>query len=344
MTTTKPNILTTTIGVPPQAPANQKYHDQSPLTRCLSVASAGEKLKAAVQRVPHFYPAEWPVGAVIMYFLLIAGGIYSGFILWLLTSLSGNQLLAVAAPALIGGLEFVLVPIIKYGSLRDKQVAAMKAFVAENRAAQEAATQAASAFGWRDLLVLLILLLCFAAKAMVLLNFGTYQPTALLATNWTIACLDFAFHVGGLTTRVPCFTGSRVSDWLHLRKRRANGYRIMGDAGTPELNTLSFREFPFTTEVELRAGEVDGHTLVHIRTDEDGYHYILYSPGTLDDADRAGFLNCQHNHLAQAALARALARVQLEQLTQPEMRVLKPSIVPAVAPSTNHNISIPPAA
>ena len=149
--------------MPPEAPANQKYHDQTPLTRCLAVASAGKKLWAAAQRVPHFYPAEWPVGAVIMYFLLIAGGIYSGFILWLLTSLSGNQLLAVAAPALIAGLEFVLVPIIKYGSLRDKQVAAMKAFVAENRAAQDAATQAASAFGWRDLLVLLILLLCFAA-------------------------------------------------------------------------------------------------------------------------------------------------------------------------------------
>lgn len=303
-------------------PTNQKYHDQTTLTRCLAVASAGKKLWAALQRVPHFFPAEWPIGVIILYAALIAGGIYTGFILWLLTSLSGNQLLAIATPALIAGLEFILVPVIKYGSLRDKQVAAMKAFVAEDRAARDAATHAASAWGWRDYLVLLILLICFAAKAMVLLNFGTYQPTALLATNWTIACLDFCFHLGGLTTRVPCFIGSRLSDWFHLRKRRSDGYKVMGSDGKPELGALAFREFPFTTAMEVRTGEVNGHLLVHIGSDKSGHHYVLYSPGTLDDADRASFLNCQPNHLAQTELARALARVQLEQLTQPEMRSL----------------------
>ena len=331
---------------PISGPANQEYHDPTTFTRCLAVASAGKKLCAALQRVPHFFPTEWPVGAIIMYAALIGGGIYTGFILWLLTSLSGNQLLAVAAPALIAGLEFILVPVIKYGSLRDKQVAAMKAFVAEDRAAHEAATHAATAWEWRDFLVLLILLICFVAKALVLLNFGTYQPAALLATNWTIACLDLAFHLGGLTTRVPCFVGSRLSDWFHLRKRRSDGYKVMGDDGKPVLGTLAFREFPFTTAVEVRTGEVGGHLLVHIGSDENGHHFVLYSPGTLDDADRAGFLNCQPNHLAQTALARALARVQLEQLTQPEMRSLNPAVDPIApaAPAPPASLATPTAA
>lgn len=321
------STLLTGPGANVNGPSNQKYHDQTAFTRGLWVASARKKLRAAMLRVPDFYMREWPAGAMILYLSLIAGGLYSGFILWSLTSLSGNMLLAVAAPALIAALEFILVPIIKYGSLRDKQIATMKAFVAENRPAQDAASHAATAWGWRDYIVFIILIICFLAKAMVLLSFGTYQPTALLAANWSIAGLDLVFHMGGLSTRVPCFAGSRLSDWLHLRKRRRDGYKVMGDEGAPMLSTLSFREFPFTTGVEVRTGEVGGHQLSHVESNQNGHHYVLYSPGTLDDSDRAGFLNCQANSLAQTALARALARIQLEQLTQPEMKQMHPAVL-----------------
>lgn len=302
------------------APSNQKYHDQTTLTRRLGVASAGKKLWAAVQRVPHFYPAEWPLGGVVLYLALIGAGVYSGIILSLLMALSGNPLLAIGGPVLISALEFIVVPGIKYHSLRDKQVALMKSFVAEDRAARDAATHAATAWNFKDWLVLVILLLCLAGKAIVLIYFGAYQPQALLATNWSIALLDFTFHLAGTTTRVPCFIGARFTDWLHLRRRRSRGYAVMGKDGKPVLGSLSFREFPFTTAVPIRFGEVDGHIISHVGSDEKGHHYLLKSPGTLDDSDRAAFLNCQPNHLAQTELARSLARVQLELLTAPEMR------------------------
>lgn len=301
-------------------PNNGKYHDQTTLTRRLTVASAGKKLWAAIQRVPHFYPNEWPLGAVVLYLALIGAGIYSGIILSVLMALSGNPLLAVGGPLLISALEFIVVPGVKYHSLRDKQVALMKAFVAEDRAARDAATHAATSWNLKDWVVLLILLLCLAGKAVVLVWFGSYQPQALLAANWSIAVLDFTFHLAGTTTRVPCFIGARLTDWLHLRRRRSRGYADMGHGGKPMLGAMPFREFPFSTVIPIRCGEVDGHVILHTGSDDQGHHYLLKSPGTLDDSDRAAFLNCQPNHLAQTELARALARVQLELLTAPEMR------------------------
>lgn len=305
------------------SPSNQKYHDQTRLTRELLVAAAGKKGWASIQRIPLFYPSEWPIGSVILYVALLAAGCYSGFILSLLTGLSGNVLLAIAAPVLISCLEFIVVPGIKYHSLRDKQIAMMKAFVAQDRAARDSASHAASAWNLKDWLVLIILVVCLLAKAVVLIYFGAYQPQALLATNWSIALLDFAFHLFGITTRVPCFVGSRLIDRLHLRRRRAAGYRAMGDGGVPTLGSLTFREFRFTTTLPIRFGEIDGHVIGHIASDENGHHYLLKSPGTLDDSVRDAFLNIQPDHIAQTELARALARVQLELLTAPEMRSLR---------------------
>lgn len=313
-------------------PTNGKYHDQTPLTRLLLVASAGKKLWATIQRVPNFYPAEWPLGGVVLYLALIGAGIYSGVILSLLMSLSGNPLLSIGLPALIAVLEFIVVPGIKHFSLRDKQIAMMKAFVAEDRAARDSATHAATAWNWKDWVVLIILLLCLMAKMVVLVQFGAYQPQALLAANWTIALLDFAFHISGTTTRVPCFVGARLTDWLHLRRRHSRGYKRIGDGGKTELGSLAFREFPFTTKVMIRGGEVDGHTIVHTGSDESGHHFLLKAPGTLDDRVRDAFLNCQPNHLAQTSLAVCLAKCQLELLTAPEMRSIH-EIEPSALPS-----------
>lgn len=304
-------------------PTNQKYHDQSPLTRWLLVASAWTKLAGPAQRVPNFYPAHWPLGALFWYLVLIVAGIYSGLILWLLTRLSGNALLAVGTPVLIAVLEFLVVPALKYPSLRNKTVANMKAFVAEDRAARESAAQAATAWTLRDWLALLILVLCFVAKVLVLLNFGAYAPPAVLAWNYSIAIFDFACHAGGLTTRVPCFLAARFTDWMHLRNRRTKGYTTLTEDGKEELGSLPCREFPFTTPVPISFGTVDGHTIEFLGHDERGFDYRLLAAGTLDDTDREAFLNCQPNKSAQSELATALARIQLELLTAPEMRPLQ---------------------
>ncbi len=262
------------------------------------------------------------MGAVLLYAGLLTAGIYSGLILWLLTSLSGNLLLAVAAPVLIGALEFIVVPGIKYHSLRAKQVALMKAFVSEDRAARDAAIHAATAWSLKDWLALVILLVCFGAKAFVLIEFGAFQPQALLATNWAIALLDLSFHLAGTTTRVPCFIGSRLVDAVHLRRRRSQGYVEMGADGKPSLGSLAVRPFQFSTVVPLVVVEVDGHRITHTGSSAAGHNYSIYCSGTLDDSDRAAFLQYQPSNAAKDELARALARVQLELLTAPEMRSL----------------------
>lgn len=314
------------------APANRKYHDQDPLTRNLLAASAGEKDISTTGRAPNFYPAEWPVGAVILYLVLLVAGIYSGVILWTLTSLSGNPLLAVVAPGLIGIVEFVVIAGIKYRSLRDKQIAQMKAFVAEDRAARDAALHAATAWCFKDWLVLVILLVCFAAKAFVLIEFGAFQPLALLATNWTIALLDLCFHLAGTTTRVPCFVGSRLVDRVHLSRRHSKGYGVMGADGKSALGSLVERPFQFISAVPLWTGEVDGHRIVHTGTNAAGHHHSIYCAGTLDDSDRAAFLQYQPSNAAKDELARALARVQLELLMVPEMRSLNFNHTPLPTP------------
>ena len=280
----------------PNIPANGKYHDQTPLIRSLLAGSAGAKLWASIQRVPNFYPAQWPIGSIFWYLALIAAGIYSSTILALLTSLSGNVLLAVGTPVLISLLEFVVTPAMKYSCLRDKQVALMKAFTAGDRASRESAAHAAKAWSMKDYIVFLILILCLASKVVVLINFGAYQAPALLAWNYTIAVLDFTFHLSGLTTRVPCFVAARMLNQLHLRRRQSAGYQQMGTDGKQVLGGLPFREFPFTTVVPIRCGEIDGHTILHRASDDTGHHYTLYSPGTLDDADRDAYLNCKPNH------------------------------------------------
>ncbi len=301
-------------------PNNGKYHEMSKLTKLLLVGSSGRKLWAGIQRVPDFYPIEWPLGALILYLALIAAGIYSGAILSALMSISGNPLLAVGWPLVICAVEFIVLPCVKGFSLVEKQVALMNAFVGEDRFARDSASMKATSWNFKDWTVLLLLILCLVSKAVVLVWFGSYQPQALLVANWSIAVLDFTLHLAGTTTRVPCFIGARLTDRLHLRRRRSRGYAEMGKDGKPMLGAMPFREFSFSTVIPIRCGEVDGHVILHTGSDDQGHHYLLKSPGTLDDSDRAAFLNCQPNHLAQTELARALARVQLELLTAPEMR------------------------
>jgi outer membrane protein OmpA-like peptidoglycan-associated protein len=266
------------------------------------------------------------MGAIIAYIALLTAGIYGAVILGMLTSLAGNQLLAVATPSASFVIEFILIPwLLKYASRRDKKIAEMKSFVAEDRHARDSFDHLASSWGWGDWLVLIILIHCFAAKAMILITFGVYQPVGLLIFNWAIAAVDFCLHLSGLTTRVPCFIGSRISDAVHLSKRLNDTANSAGKDGTLICGALVPREYPFVTTALLRTGVVDGHELLYVRSDDQGHHYLLRSPGTLDDADRSGFLNSQANHAAQADLARALARIQLEQLTADPMRSLQPS-------------------
>jgi hypothetical protein len=198
----------------------------------------------------------------------------------------------------------------------------MRAFIAEDRQTRDSFAHVASVWNIRDWLALVILVGCFAGKAILLINFGAYQPAALLALNWAIATVEFCLGLDALTTRVPAFLSACLFDFWHLRKRLRDGARYAGNNGVSKLGTLPFKEFPFVTAVMLRTGQTGGHELVLRGRDGDAYSYVLYAAGTVDDADRASFLHCQPDHLAQAALARALGAIQLEQLNSDPTRAV----------------------
>ncbi len=312
--------LPTGPGGSSSGPQDGSYHETHAMTRRLRAASAGRPPAASSLPVPPFYPVEWPSG-ILTYFAVLA--IYSATILGLLASRSGSLWMAVAAPAAISLTELGLVPwLLKYSSLLSRQIAGMRGFIAEDRQARESFSHVARVWGGRDWLAFGVLLGCFFGKALILLTFGAFQPMALLAINWVIATVELAKGCDALTTTAPCFLISCVADSWHLHKRLRAGAKLAGSDGLSKLGVLPFRQYPFITAVMLCVGRTGGHELVFVKQDGLGFHYILFAAGTLDDVDRASFLNCQPNQIAQLALARALGAVQLEQLNADPTRPL----------------------
>lgn len=317
--------------------AHWKYHELHPFVRRLLAASVSRVTAAVFLRLPNFFPVVWPLGPVLLYLLILAAGLWAAVFLGVLTSLSGNALMAVAVPGVIVIVEFIAVPILKFQSLLGKSVSSMRAFIAGDRQAKDAFHHEAHAMGFREWIVLIILIGCFLGKAYILLMFGTFQPTALLAANWIVAIVDFGAHLSGVTSKVPYFSLARTINWFHRRIRLSRGAKAAVGGGKNKLGALADRKFEFESPVALRDDEVDGHIL---RRRHDG-KYDLLAPGTLDDSDRASFLNRQGNELSEATLARALAAVQLKQLDAAEQRSGRATAAISAAETTPPGIETP---
>lgn len=297
---------------------NRRFHDKQPFVRRLMAASAFRVLSAAsFLRLPAFFPDRWPLGPALLYIFVFAAGIYAALFLGLLTSLSGNTVMAIAIPTVFVLIEFVFVPIIKFPSFLGKSVAAMRAFLALDPQAAEAFDQEAHGWGLRDWLAAIIVIACFAAKAYVLVSFGTFQPAGLLLFNWTVAIADLAAHLAGLTSKVPYYALARVIDYFDRRRRLKHGAKWAETNGVDQLGALEGSQSEFESDIELTDDEVDGHTLEHVVGTND---YLFTANGTVDDRDRASLIARQTKDVKQAVFAREIARVQLKQLDAPEMR------------------------
>ena len=307
-------------------PADFSYHDLCPFVRQL-FAAAIFRGSSAVTRIPGMYKLSWPVGPVLLYTTLLGAGVWAALFLAALTANNDDTAWMSAVPLALFLMEFLAVPVIKFQPCLGKTAAAVRAFTATNRKAEDSFNFKVNAWGPKEYFVCLLLLASATVKVGLLINYGVYLPVALLLGNYAVVAAEFAAHMGGVTSKVPFFVLGKLINSIHQRFRLSEAAAQAEAHGNSELTPLGIRIFPFDSEVVIPEDGVGGH---EVRSLGDG-HYEVHAAGTITDEERDTFLYRTKNFHSRMALARALAAAQLEQLHAAEMRpgrVAKPQVVP----------------